>query len=478
MTKSLKIISAAVLSFMFIFIGVGYAALTTSLTISGSAEVQIPYGLFITSIGTQGTSNTDKNEFSYLDYSTTVDSTISKRTYSAGSVTYTITVFNNTDFRYAYRTVYYQSNLYDNGQIGTSNNSKIRITTSFPNGTTVNPGESLTFTATYNISAGSRWNQDQGTDYHTLVNYQFGINVDRVDQAIDVVHDKFLNILNTNTTYLQLLDALDNKFDGSQEWTSNYIGNVTNANNEDSVLVNQLFAGQLQITVGDEEYPATVLIKHENLDGNTMTGDDYVATNQNNGGVFRGYGCEMTLYLTIDPLTSAGSYVPVHAAVFTCDRDENGNKISEWYPVGDMYSGTANVVTYNGGNGTGSFVTDNWRSDAASYTPVKGYTYTVNQGTTIKDLVKVVDPNAIAAFQNLLNRAKVIIDNRDYAGTGIIAIEEMLSGASDFYTTDASGNMTAIDTTTRVRLIPIMKEFEHAIEVAEEAIKEAGGVIP
>ena len=93
--------------------------------------------------------------------------------------------------------------------------------------------------------------RNANTDWKTLINYQFGINVDGEREALEVIESKFLNILNTNSTYEQLIDALDNKFDGRQEWTSNYIGNVTGSSSEDSVAVNTLFAGQLQITVGD-----------------------------------------------------------------------------------------------------------------------------------------------------------------------------------------------------------------------------------
>ena len=487
MTRSIKIISAAVLSLMFLFTSIGYAALTDSLQITGNADIRIPYGLFITNIETTSASDVDMNTVSFLDYSTTVDATISKnpptgngwnQKYPTGVVKYKITVFNNTEFRYSYRDIYYQSGLYNNNSIGSSSNSKIKITEEFPNGRSVDPGKTLTFYVTYTISPGSRNNNDSNKNYRTLVNYQFGINVDRVDQAVNVVHNKFLNILNTDSTYLQLIDALDNKYDGVNTWTSNYIGNVTDANDGDSVLVNQLFAGHLQITVGNDEYPATVLIKHEPLDGNELTGDDYTATNVSNGGSVTQTGCEIALYLTIDPLDDrdAGKYVPVYVSVFTCDRDANGNKISDWYPIGDMYAGTANVVTYDGGNGGGSFVTDNWISDFATYTPVEGYTYTVNQGTKIGGeggLVRVVDPNAIAAFQGLLDRAKAVIDNRDYAGTGIIAIEQLLYEISDFYTINGDGSITAVSTTTRVRLIPIMKELSHAVEVAEAAIEES-----
>ena len=475
------------LAFLCMFSAIGYAALSTSMMVTGMVKVDIPYGLFITGVSTQGTSNIDSNSVSYMQYSTTVDSTINRKSSGAGTVTYSITVLNNTQLTYSYRGIYYQTNLtgYDgNNYVATANNTrKIGVVCSLANASAeekkVAPGETLNFTVTYTV--GNRMSAN--TDWKTLINFQFGINVDGEREALEVVEDKFLNILNTTTTYQQLIDALDNKFDGSQEWTSNYIGNVTGSSSEDSVAVNTLFAGQLQIMVGKEQMDATVLIKHENLDDNRSTGDDYTAVNSSNGGVFRGYGCEMTLYLTIDPLTSAGRYVPVYAVVFTCDRDENGN-IGEWYRIGSTYAGTANVVTYDGGNGTGSFVTDNWRADAASYKLIDGYSFNINgeayrlgayshnvaQNVSIKDIVTAKDTNAVNTLQTLLNDAKRIVDNQNYAGVGIDLVNEVLNKTlvkfADSYTIDANGNYVVDPDLTIAQLSPAILDLYQVVNDA------------
>ena len=472
------------LTFLCLFSSLGYAAVTSTMRVSGTVKTDIPYGLFITSVTTTSTSNTDKNQVSYLQYSTTVDSNISRKGNSAGSVTYTITVLNNTKLTYSYRGIYYQTSLdgYNgNGYVATANNrSKIGVVCSLAsataNGKKVAPGQTLTFTVTYTV--GNSMNAN--TDWRTLINFQFGINVDGEREALEVIEQKFLNILNTTSTYEQLIDALDNKFDGRQEWTSNYIGNVTGSSSEDSVAVNTLFAGQLQITVGKDQLDATVLIKHENLDWNNYTGDDYVAVNSSNGGEFRGYGCEMTLYLTIDPLNKAGTYVPVYAVVFTCDRDYNGNKISDWYRIGSTYAGTANVVTYDGGNGTGSFVTDNWIADAAVYKLVDGYSYniagetyhldayshSVAQGTSIKNVLITTDTGAITTTETLLNDAVRVINNRLYAGIGIELVEEAYEKYSDLYTVDANGNHTVNPDATIAQLSPAISNLYRVVSEA------------
>ena len=474
MTRRMNVILCIALSFMILFTAVGYATLTTSLYISGTAEVEIPYGLFITNIKVMGSSRVDHYDVSYITHSTTVESLIDKsNSYSyAGSVTYSITVFNNTTREYAYRGLYYQSNLsgYNgNSRVSTSNNgSRIGVVTNFVNDDkVVGPGEHLTFTVTYTVGKDMNYQ----TDWKTLLNFQFGINVESEAEARDAVHGKFLDILNTSSTYETLYEQLDNKYDGSTNyWKSNYIGNVSNAVDADSMTVETLFAGQLNMIIDGQTKPASVLIKHEDLDNNPNTGDDYSVT-RSNGEVVTFRGCEMTLYLTTDQLTNANGWAPVYVTVFTCDRDENGNIISDWYKIGDSYAGEANIVGYNGeAGGTGSFVTDNWKSTWETYSPTEKYSYTVNSGVTIKTLVQTVEQNAINAFQSLLNEAKAMIDDLTYAGTGITIVEDAYYAAAKHYTVDAQGNPIANAGTTRAQIIPFMASLDYALTEAREAI--------
>ena len=445
----------------------------------------IPEGLFITAIDTNSTSYVDSNEVNFIEYSTTINSTINKARSGTGKVEYKVTVYNNTKLTYTYRDFYYQTSLdgYNgNKYLSTTNNrSKIVVTVSLAKDTAANkivkPGETNEFTVTYAV--GSSMNAN--TDWATRINLRFGINVDGEREALEVVEKKFLDILNTKTTYDKLIDALDNKYDGRQEWTSNYIGNVIGSSSEDSVALNTLFAGQLQITVGRDQMDATVLVKHENLDGNRSTGDDYVAVNKNGtGSPFYGYGCEMTLYLTVDPLNRAGAYVPVYAVVFTCDRDANGNKISDWYRIGSTYSGTANVVSYEGGNGTGSFVTDNWIADAATYKLVDGYSYniggdvynlkayshSVSKGVSIKNIVVANDTNAVNTLKTLANDAKRIMNDTRYAGEGVDIVAEVYERYSHLYTVNANGTHSVRADLTIAQMSPAIVNLYDAVNEA------------
>lgn len=480
MTKKFIIVSCIALSFISLFMFFGYAKLTDTLNIGGTFEADTPKGLFIIGIEQKGNaSRLDVYKASFQEYSTTVQCDLSKTSSgTAGSVTYTITVINNTNYEYAYRDLYYQTSTsgYNNNYISKTNgNNNIGVVTSFPNGKVVRPGATLEFQVTYTLGS-NRTNFAANKTLKTLINYQFGINIETEEAAREAVNEKFMNILNTTTTYEELVDVLDNKFDGRQEWTSNYVGNVGNATTDDAMAVNTLFAGQLQMIINGKVQPASVLIKHENLDGNNMTGDDYVARNSSNGGVFYGYGCEMTLYLTTESLDTPNTDVKVYVCVFTCNRDEQGNIIGDWYRIGDSYAGYANVVGYNGeAGGTGSFVTDNWVSARESYSPAEGYTYTVGDGLTLDELTQTYDPSTIQAFQELLTDAKAMIDDINYAGTGITIVEEAYSRARAYYTIDANGNPVANQDTLRVWLCPHMREISNALTRAQDEIDKIMG---
>ena len=470
---------ALFLVFATLFSFVGYAQLTNTLKVQGTATVQIPYGLFIVQVIEKGTSNIDHESHKFIEYTTTLETLLDKKddtksggwrpttTKYTGSFTYEIVVYNNTEYEYAYRQLYYQNSDYNNSYISTSpSKNKIGVQVSFPNGSIVAPGERLSFTVTYTIGQ----DLDGKTDWRNFLNFQFGINVNSIDLATDIVVQKFLNILNTTSTYNELIEVIDDKFDGEQEWTSNYIGNVGNAIDNDMMTVETLFAGQLTMIVNGVPQKAWVLIKHENLDNNALTGDDYTVV-YNQYGPITYSGCEMTLYLTVDPLNVANSWAPVYTTVFTCDRDEAGNTISKWYKVGDSYYGVANVVGYNGEyNATGSFVTDNWKSNASTYKVSDDYSYSVEAELSIKTLMQTVDPTTIAEFQRLLIDAEAMIANEKYAGTGIVVVEEAYRKAAQFYTLNEAGKAIANNDTRRVWLIPIMNELNHVLTVAQEAI--------
>ena len=470
MKNWMKIVLGVALSFMVLFIGVGYAALTDTLSIFGKAEITIPEGLFIIAMDRDSTSNLNLDSryysHSFTPYSTVADVQLRKSSSnSSGWAKYKITVLNNTKRTYAYRDEYYQTDLsgYNNNIINENGgNSNISITTEFPNGNKVEPGETLEFYVTYTL--GSRLSRN--TTYKTMVNYQFGINVDSIEEAKEAVFEKFLNILNSPSTYKTLCERIDDKFNGA-EWSSNYIGNVTASYSEDSATVEELFAGQLNLTIGDESQRVTVLIKHENVDNRRDTGDDYTAVNGNQS--FSGYGCEFTLYMTTSALNNRNEKPPIYAAVFTCDRNADGS-CGSWYMLGEPYYGTAQIVGYEGGETTGSFDTGTWRSYAETYAPIDAYSYQLANNQTIQQVTQATDANAEAVLEQMLTEAKKILDDNIYAGTGMEALEKTYFAymdASKLYDVDANGNIFVKDGVTRAQIVPHLQEIATALKAFE-----------
>ncbi len=465
-----KIWIGVAFSFMFLFTCVGYASLTDRLTITGTANASPPEGLYIIDVSVASHSYASTTERDYIEQTTNVSSTVNIQSYRSGwstrygNVRYKITVWNNTPYVYAYSGITYVSSLaeYPGNQYLGKNMS---VTVTDENGGSfvgdiVSPGEKVVFYATYTVSSTSLCNQD----LKTLVNYKFGVNIDSVgDVALDAVLTRFSEILNDTTpggSYETLADKIDDKYDGSADWKANFIGNVVGAYNDDTETINELFQGKLSLTIDGVVTNVTLLIKRENIDGNTQTGDDYVATAY--GKSSYGYGCEMTLYMTTDEL-QRGSPV-VYAAVFTCDRNADGT-YGSWYMIGDKYVGTATIVGYEGGNSTGSFDTGTWKSTGnTTFVVSSDYSYTVASGRTIANIVATTDSKANAKMQTLLTQSFDLLNGKygEYAGAAIIELQETFDKASRAYTINGE-SVTVNRGVTRAELIPLIKELEQAL---------------
>ena len=467
----LKVAMAAAFSFLFCFLSIGYAELADSLTINGTVEAAPAQGLYIAGVEVYNSSASSADGVAI--YPTNVNATL--RGANGRVVTYKITVFNNTPYKYAYVGIEYENSYGGNSYIGRGLTVRTKdnpgdTTATFNQNDVVEAGETITFYADYIIgSAGAH------TDIATLINYEFGVHVDSMgDLAIDGALAKFREILNDTSPgggYETLVDKIDDKYDGKNDWKANYIGNVVDSSSADSKTVNNLFEGELTLTLNGVKTNVTVLIKRENLDGNELTGDDYTATYTTTGWRPQTYttsakGCEMTLYMTTDALKNGNPLV--YAAVFTCDRNADGS-YGEWYMIGDMYYGTANIVGYEGGQSTGSFDTGTWRSTGHQYVASEDYRYTVVGGRTIGQLVQEKDASAVALFEYQINAANDLLSGvyGNYAGDAMIDLEEALAEAARSYTVNADGSLSAYANTTRAQVIPLIKHMDLALKPFE-----------
>ena len=351
------------LSLMCMFTCVGYAAMSGSLTIHGTAQAIPPKAVYITSVTTGGLEGASAvvNNFNM----TVVNSRVTLTNSFAGVATFTITVYNNSDVTQGYNAM-----IYTVGD-ATYDNDNIVLIPSISRRTAVKAGEYLTFTVTASYKS---WYDRDNPILNSVVNYEFlpldEIPEDEGEVAVLNVRDKFKKILNTPEDYKLLSNEIAANYDGERAWTATYIGNVVGTedyeNNNDTAIVNDLFDGALTLNINGVDTNVTAIIKREEIDGNSRTGDTYYYGNPPVGV----YDTEMTLYVTAEDLNSvsSGAHVTVYAVVYTIMQDASGKATGEWYQIGDMYMGTAQVVGYIGGFNNGSFDTGTWRESTTNRT--------------------------------------------------------------------------------------------------------------
>ena len=289
-------------------------------------------------------------------YDTHLDSSITLVNNASSMVALTITVHNQSDEVYAFNAVKYLNENYSN--------TNIEYTlVNLKHGDTIAPGAYLTFDVKFSFKAGASRNN---LVLDSLINYEFTLLSELPEEEVIAVTgalEQFKNIINNvvrGTSYTEFITQMENN-DANDRFTPDYIGNVNDASPSDKALLNDLFEGNLKLTINGKEEKVTVLIKKKNVDSNVNTGD------QN--------GNELVIYLTTDGLTSLFGRATVYAAVFTSETAGNS-----WYQYGNMYTGRARIKGYNGNVfGTGSFDTEEWESYGDS---------TVSNGQSIEQIIK------------------------------------------------------------------------------------------
>lgn len=362
----LRILCGVALSCMCLFVCVGYAGFTSEMRISGTATSDPPEGVFITTITSSGTNNASAVVNGYS--MTVVNSTVNLGTNRNATLTFTVTVFNNTSIDYGYNAM-----IYTVGE-GTYDNESIVVTPQIERREVVASQESLTFDVTVSYASGVSITNNI---LNSVITYEFlpldDIPEDEAEIAVSGVLEQFRKILNNevvgNTdSYGQLLTQMDD-YRNNDRYNESYIGNVDGASGEDVALLGDLFQGQLSLNINGTDTPVTVMIKNEEIDGNTANGN------------------EMTIYMTTHDLQKQNTgwfapteYANVYAAVFRKETLDDGTTV--WRQVGDMYLGSAEIKQYSGRPGSGSFDTDNWRllNDAGNRT-----------STTIENIIQSLE---------------------------------------------------------------------------------------
>ena len=373
---------------------------------------------------------------------------------SGATITYKVTLYNNTGVTYWYLGPSW-SNTGANTLFGNANG--ITITTkdnASDSGNTFNTEDWVPPYTTRDIYVTYQFGSNGlGTAISTTISLDFGMKM-------DAVHDGFLAVLNDTLSasgYNYLTEIFDERY---KETGSTVIANV----GDDKQLINSLFGGTPTIKVDGNDVPVTIMIQRENVDG-LSTGDSYNAS----GGPT---GCEYTLYITVDPLDSPTGEAMVYAVSYS--RGGVGNT-GEWYQLGQLYEGTAPLITYYNDTDEVVFDIDKWQATANEYEFIDGYYYKVgyDQGDqyakykTIEELMSCNDQNYYNDINNsgLLRKVwEVVVKNKNsnQSKPGYEGLKAAFEHAAPFYNVNNGPDIQIKREAKRAELIPYIVAIQKA----------------
>lgn len=309
---------------------------------------------------------TDASATKTADLDLAVDLSLSPATDSAVSVY--VTLYNSTNVNY----------YYNKTDTVSSTNENIAFTVSgIEQKDAIAPKTEKTVTVTFARKDGV---STSVTDLEAALRFHFVVNADDIgDVVAQTAVDHFADILNDTTAYTTLETAMNDRGNAFNKASSvTYIGNVAGADSSDSQTMEELFGDNFMTMDLDGDgvaEPITMMIKREDLDGNSATGDSYVYTSW--GTSYTVVGTEMTLYITSQDLANVenGQEVIVWAATFTKYGAD-----AEWTQIVPLTKGTATANNYTTGRygDANSFNTDTWVDES---------------GTTMDDLAKAAVQN-------------------------------------------------------------------------------------
>ena len=421
---------------------------TQNVTLNGF-EYGPPEGVYITDVKYSSAVNATNTSVKY-SLPTTFLSTFS-RSQMSGSITYQITVYNNTNVTYWYLGPAWNTSGATNQWLGLSTgvqfitkDTKADTTATFNQQDWIPPYTTRDFYITFNFGANAI-----NKEIITALDFQFGIKM-------DAVHDGFLAILNDTTSengYNYLTQIFDERY---AQNGSTVIANV----GEDKAIFDKLFGGALTLEVDGVEMPVTLMIQRDNVD-NRSTGDSYDVA----GGPT---GCEYTLYITVDALNSPTGQAMVYAISYSSGGVGNG-----WYQLGQLYEGTAPAATYGSGV---AFDITKWKATAKEYEFVDGKTYKVgyeqgDQYDKLKTLKEIMSANDQDVYNDIDNSGilrkvyAIVYSSANYNKPGYEGLRAAFEAAAPLYNVYNNGQEVKIKRqATRAELLPYMIAIQTAYD--------------
>ncbi len=455
---------ALVLLFALTFLmAIGYAVLTDNLFIEGNADIKgKPFeGVYISNVELHSANGVENVSFSF--YKPTNLSITTRATRTNGSITYKVTVHNNTAVTYWYINPEFIEDFESNPLINATGG--ITITTKdHPSDTssTFNSDDWIPantyrdFYVTYTFGGSAQSYQS------TFINFLFG-------KKMDSVHDEFVTVLNDtspNGGYDRLCEYFDEKY---SETGQTIIANV----GEEKEIFDALFGSELTITIEGEPVPVTVMIRRENVDDRD-TGDDYSGTSG------APTGCEYTLYITIDPLDSPTGEAIVYAVSYS--NGGVGGSGNAWYQLGQLYEGTADRIDYDTTTPDieGAVNIYSWEATPNRYEVANGITYLIGQEQgdqydklkTLEDIMSTNDQDIFNDIDNsrILKTVYDIVHNSANTGkAGYLALREAFYSAAPFYNIFNNGQEIKVKREcTRAEILPYLEAIQECLDYYNE----------
>lgn len=446
-----KSIAALLLFTMALGVGVGYAAVADNLTVKGEAKAEAKEykGVYITDMTLVNTSNATSLAANFTLPTNVMVSAHPSR--SGSSLTYKITVHNNTEVTHWYIGHDFVTDYESNSLIG--KNGGITITAkdklsdssaTFNTDDWIPPGMTREFYVTYTFG------QNAQSYPTTFVNLQFGIRM-------DAVHDEFLAVLN-NVIHPDSYEYISGVFDDTYDKT----GKVSISSKTHPDVFTNLFP-DLSVDFDGSEKTANVTIRRENVDARN-TGDSY-----DGGGPT---GCEYTLYITVDSTNPA----TVYAIAYTLGSASAGGK---WSQLGELYEGTASL------NADGTINYSTWLAKPNTYkvASVNGQTITYKVGQqygdqydikkTFEDITSVADQNFFNFIDNV-NIFKAVYDilkrHRGSTDPAVLNLGEVFANAAPYYENRNNGQeFKVVRKYTRAEIIPVVEGIQKALDYYYQA---------
>jgi hypothetical protein len=183
-------------------------------------------------------------------------------------------------------------------------------------------------------------------------------------------------------------------------------------------------------------------------------------------------GCEYTLYLTVDDISSPGGSATVYAITYTC------NEYGHWHKIAELYEGTCPKEDYDPSTNTyeGGFDLSKWVASAKEYHLTDQISYKVGQKNgdqydIIKDLETLMSVNDNEIYNDIDNTRffkkvyDILKQHQNSVDAAVVNLREAFETASFLYNIYNNGQEIKVKRdVSRAVLIGYIRDIADALD--------------